>query len=89
MHMWNQFGAVIAVIGALLGLLLWLNKRGFATSATFSGGAGRPRELAVIDRVIVAPQHTLLLVEVSKKRMLVCISPAGSQITMLEGGTQQ
>jgi flagellar biogenesis protein FliO len=86
---WNQFGAVVTVLGALIGLLLWLKKRGLATAAAFRGSSGRVRELTVIDRVIVAPQHTLVLVEVSKQRMLVCLSPGGSQVTILEGGAQQ
>ena len=88
MEMWNQLGAVTAVLGLLLGLLLWLRKRGYvATRFTGAlGGAARTRELQVVDRVIVSAQHTLVLLEVKDTRMLVCLSPGGSNVTILKGG---
>jgi hypothetical protein len=78
MEIWNQFGVVIAVLGSLLGIMLWLKKRGGVT-------ATRLRELQVIDRVVVSGQHTLVLLEVRNTRMLVCLSPGGSNVTVLKG----
>jgi flagellar biogenesis protein FliO len=89
MDIWNQFGAVIAVLGSLMALLLWLRKRGYLTSRlTGNFGAGRVRELKVVDRVIVSAQHTLVLLEVQDARMLVCLSPGGSSVTILKGEHQ-
>ena len=86
MEIWNQFGAVVLVLGSLMALLLWLRKRGYA-AGSFSGrlGAARTRELHVVDRVSVSAQHTLVLLEVQDKRMLVCLSPGGSTVTLLKG----
>lgn len=87
MEMWNQLGAVIAVLGLLLGSLLWLRKRGYvATRFGGASGAARAKELRVIDRVIVSAQHTLVLLEVQDTRMLVCLSPGSSNVTILKGG---
>jgi flagellar biogenesis protein FliO len=86
MEMWNQFGAVIAVLAFLIGVLLWLRKGGYATSRLGAHfGAGRVKELQVIDRVIVSAQHTLVLLEVQNTRMLVCLSPGASNVTILKG----
>ena len=86
MDTWNQFGAVIAVLGSLLAMLLWLKKRGFVATR-FSGSltGGRTRELQVVDRVVVSAQHTLVLLDVQDTRMLVCLSPGGSNVTILKG----
>jgi flagellar biogenesis protein FliO len=86
MEVWNQLGAVIAVLGCLLGILLWLRKRG-VVAMQLGGrlGTGRPKELRVVDRVIVSAHHTLVLVEVQDTRMLVCLSPGGSNVTILKG----
>ena len=89
MEMWNQLGAVAGVLGSLLGLLLWLRKRGYvATRLSGRFGAGRAKELQVIDRVIVSAQHTLVLLEVQETRMLVCLSPGGSNVTILKSEHQ-
>jgi flagellar biogenesis protein FliO len=85
-EIWNQFGAIVVVLGGLLGILVWLKKRGYVTTTRFSGrlGAGRARELQVIDRVMVSAHHTLVLLEVKNTRMLVCLSPAASNVTILK-----
>jgi flagellar biogenesis protein FliO len=86
MEMWNQLAAVTVVLGSLLGLLVWLRKRGYvATRLTGSLGGARAKELQVVDRVVVSPQHTLVLLEVQGTRMLVCLSPGGSNVTVLKG----
>ena len=86
MDVWNQFGAVIAVLACLIAVLLWLRKRGYVTSRLRGNfGAQRVKELQVIDRVIVSSQHTLVLLEVQNTRMLVCLSPGGSNVTILKG----
>jgi flagellar biogenesis protein FliO len=86
MEMWNQLGAVSVVLGSLIGILLWLKKRGYVASGLARKlGTGRPRELQVVDRVIVSAQHTIVLLEVQNTRMLVCLSPGGSNITILKG----
>jgi flagellar biogenesis protein FliO len=87
MELWNQFGAVIIVLALLLGVLMWLRNRGFAVAARAGGrsASGKPRELQVIDRVVVSAQHTLVLISVSDTRMLVCLSPGASTVTVVRG----
>lgn len=90
MDTWNQFGIVMAVLGGLVMLLLWLKKGGYATVAGLRSpvASGKVRELKVIDKLAVSAQHTLVLVQVQDKRLLVCLSPGGAQTTILEGSQQ-
>jgi flagellar biogenesis protein FliO len=87
MEIWNQFGMIIAVLGGLIAVLLWLKKGGFVstTGLMTRPGATRVRELKIVDKVVVSAQHTIVLLEVKETRLLVCLSPAGSSTTVLKG----
>jgi flagellar biogenesis protein FliO len=65
--------AAAAVPGALGAVLWWLRRRGWA--------AARPRaavrRLQSMERLALAPQHTLHLVRVGEEALLVACSPAG------------
>ena len=79
----------VVLAGMLIGLF-FLKRAGWVTTSL--GGAatgGRARELRVIERVVVSAQHTLVLVEVSNTRMLVCLSPAASNVTILSTEQQK
>ena len=90
MEIWNQFGLTLAVLALLVGLLFWLHKRGFVSSALITQGRtpGKTRQLQIVDKVSVAPQHTLVLVQVDGAKLLVCLSPSGGHTTVLKGGAE-
>jgi flagellar biogenesis protein FliO len=76
----RQMLAVAAVLGLLLGGLAWLRRRGFALPAARSA-ARRPRHLEPVDRLALTPQHSLHLVRMGGRALLVGRSPSG--ITLL------
>jgi flagellar biogenesis protein FliO len=84
-----QLLVVFVVLGVMLAALAYLKRAGLVTT-TFgrTAASGRPRELRVVERVVVSTQHSLVLVEVNKTRMLICLSPGGSNVTVLQGDQQ-
>jgi flagellar biogenesis protein FliO len=86
MDLISQLLTVFTVFG-LLGLaLFWMRRTGMAR---FNFGSIKPantrdREMQVLERVPVTPQHSLLLVRVNESKMLICFSPAGASVTMLD-----
>ena len=72
--------AVLFVLGLLGGGLYWLRAKGLAR---FNGkGAGRlgTRQMRVIERLPLTPQHSLHLVTVGGRRLLVAVSPGGCTV---------
>lgn len=80
----EQLLAVIVVLGLLCGSLWFLQRKGWArTSFRRPARAGQPR-LEVIDRLALTPQHSLHLVRVADRTLLVGLSPQGC--SLLESG---
>ena len=70
-----QLMAVTAVL-ALLGVTLWwLRRRGFAAILPARRSAGK--RLECIERLALSPQHTLHLVRIGSKMILMASSPSG------------
>ena len=72
--------AVLFVLGLLGGALYWLRAKGLAR---FNGkGIGRPgtRQMRVIERLPLTPHHSLHLVTVGSRRLLVAASPGGCTV---------
>ncbi len=68
--------AAVGLVLLLLGASLWvLRRRGIAGIAL----AGRPakRRLECLERMPLGPQHTLHLVRIDGRELLVAASPAG------------
>jgi len=78
----QQALSVVLVLGLLGGALWWLRRRGMAQFA-FKTPAGKRKSMQVIERMALTPQHSLHLVRVSGRTMLIAASPAGCSI--LEG----
>jgi flagellar biogenesis protein FliO len=79
--------AVLLVLGLLGGGLYCLRAKGLAR---FSGkGFGRPaaRQMQTLERLVLTPQHSLHLVSVGGRIVLVAVSPGGC--TVVEGGWSQ
>jgi flagellar biogenesis protein FliO len=74
MELMRQATAVSAVLVLLAASLWWLRRKGLAR-----GGARgpRPRTLQAVERVTLGPQHSLHLVRLADRGLLVGISPAG------------
>ena len=80
----GQLLAVVMVLGLLCGSL-WLLKRKGLVRTGFRGPArpGQPR-LEVIDRLALTPQHSLHLIRMADRTLLVGLSPQGCNL--LESG---
>ena len=80
----EQLLAVIAVLGLLCGSLWLLKRKGWArTGFRRPARPGQPR-LEVIDRLALGPQHSLHLVRLADRTLLVGLSPQGC--SLLESG---
>ena len=79
----QQALSVVLVLGLLGGALWWLRRKGMAQFGFKTPGSSRSRSIQVIERISLTPQHTLHLVRVADRTMLIAASPSGCSI--LEG----
>lgn len=80
----EQLLAVTVVLGLLCGALWLLKRKGLVrTSFRRPSRPGQPR-LEVIDRLALTPQHSLHLVRLADRTLLVGLSPQGCNL--LESG---
>ncbi len=76
----QQTGAILLVLGLLASALYVLKKKklaGLGGDARF----GVERRLQVLERVILTPQHTLCLVRVGDRVVMVTTAPGNCQVT--------
>jgi len=80
MELSQQLLAVVLVLG-ILGAGLWVLKRkGFVrTTLRRTQHPGEPR-LEVIDRLPLTPQHSLHLIRIADRTILVGVSPGGCNL---------
>ena len=79
----QQALSVVLVLGLLGGALWWLRRKGMAQFSFKAPGSSKRRSIQVIERMALTPQHSLHLVRVADRTMLIAASPAGCSI--LEG----
>jgi flagellar biosynthetic protein FliO len=80
----EQLLAVIVVLGLLCGSLWLLKRKGWVrTTLRRPSLPGQPR-LEVIDRLALTPQHSLHLIRMADRTLLVGLSPQGCNL--LESG---
>jgi flagellar biosynthetic protein FliO len=80
----QQLLAVIVVLGLLCGSLWLLKRKGWVrTGLRRPARPGQPR-LEVLDRLALTPQHSLHLVRLADRTLLVGLSPQGCNL--LESG---
>lgn len=82
----QQALAVVLVLGLLGGTLWWLRRKGMAQFGFKTPGGGKRKSIRVIERTALTPQHSLHLVKVADRTVLIAASPAGCSI--LEGFTE-
>jgi flagellar biogenesis protein FliO len=73
----QQLLAVLSVMSLLLGLLWWLRRRGIAQFTTGLTPRRARRKLELMERLPLAPQHSLHLVRMGRRFLLIGVSPSG------------
>jgi flagellar biogenesis protein FliO len=84
MPMLQQTLAVFLVLGLLLAALWFLRRTGLASSSLLlshgrRGSRNNEKRLCLVERLALTPQHTLHLVAVDGRFILLATSPAGCQ----------
>jgi flagellar biogenesis protein FliO len=75
---WTEQMLAVALVAALLaGTLAWLRRRGFVGTAVSRLRFRRPRRLEMLDRLSLTPQHSLHLVRLGNRTILLGRSPSG------------
>lgn len=70
--------AIVLVLSLLVGSLLLLQRKGLARfNVALPRNSGRPRQMQVLERISLSPQHSLHLVQVREKIYVVGVSPSG------------
>jgi len=77
--MFQQFVIVLAVLALLCGALWVLKKKGWARTGLRRRNDGQPY-LEVIDRLPLTPQHSLHLVRLQDRTLLIGLSPSGCNL---------
>jgi flagellar biogenesis protein FliO len=68
----------IAIVFLLLWLALrWLKSRGYATVQTRLRRPEQPREVELLERLVLTPQHSVQLLRFRQQLLLVGLHPAG------------
>lgn len=76
----QQVLSVVVVLALLGGSLWWLRRKGLAQFALKGGGGGKVRSMKVIERLALTPQHSLHLVRMEDRTILIAASPGGCSI---------
>jgi flagellar biogenesis protein FliO len=76
----QQVLSVVAVLVLLGGSLWWLRRKGVAQFAVRGPGGGKVKSMKMLERLALTPQHSLYLVRVADRTMLIAASPGGCSI---------
>jgi flagellar biosynthetic protein FliO len=80
MELMQQFVIVLAVLGLLFGALWVLKQKGWArTGLRRKRQDGQPR-LEIIDRLSLTPHHSLHLVRMADRTLLIGLSPSACNL---------
>lgn len=87
----QQALSVVAVLALLACTLFWLRTRGMAQFTMRGFRSGANRRMQSIERLALTPQHSLHLVRVGERELLVAVSPGGCSLLQAgdEGGTEK
>ncbi|HLW76390.1 MAG TPA: flagellar biosynthetic protein FliO [Bryobacteraceae bacterium] len=83
MEMFQQLFVIFVVLGGLCALVWWLKRKGLAYSRVpFArrASANRGPRLEVIDRLALTPHHSLHLVKLADRTLLIGLSPNGCNL---------
>ena len=82
----QSFG--ITAVFALLGLLLWWLKRGGSVTMRSPFHGAPVRELEVLERLSLTAHHSVQLIRVKERTLLIGISPGGLHLIHDSTGPQ-
>jgi len=82
----QQTLVVVFVLGLLGATVYWLRGQGIARFNGKAPGRGGARRMQVVERVALGPQHSLHLVNVAGRTLLIAVSPSGC--SLLDGEVQ-
>lgn len=86
----SQLIAIFGVLGLMLGLLYWSRNKGWASFALPAMRASSaPRQLQSLERLPLTAQHSLHLVRVGDKTLLVGVSPSGIALLDFENAADR
>lgn len=74
----------VLFVFALLGAALWFLRRGGRVS--LAGVTRKPRSLDSIERLTLTPQHSLHLVRIGERKVVVATYPQGCAVLAEAGG---
>ena len=75
--MWEQTLAIAFVLALLIGALWLLRRKGLATAGfALSRRAGASRRIELVERISLTPQHSLHLVRIEDRLVLIGVSPS-------------
>ena len=89
----RQFLSIVLVF-ALLGAALWLLRRGAAGSLristpAFGRSSARPKAIVPLERVALTPQHSLHVVRIQGREVVLATHPHGcALLTEIQEGPQ-
>jgi flagellar biogenesis protein FliO len=76
----QQTLVVVFVLGLLGATLYWLRSKGLARFHVKGIGRNAARRMQTIERLTLTPQHSLHLVDVSGRVLLIAVSPGGCSV---------
>jgi len=76
----QQILTVLFVLGLLGGTLYWLRSKGLARFAVRGIGRSANRRMQSLERLSLTPQHSLHLVSVGGRVLLIAVSPGGCSV---------
>ena len=79
MEVIQQFAVVILVLALLIALALWARNRGLAYIA-LPNRSSRSRRMEIVERLSLTQNHSLHMVSIDGKTVLLGVSPAGCQL---------
>jgi flagellar biosynthetic protein FliO len=80
MEMFEQLTIVAVILGVLCGGVWLLKRKGWAQTAMRRRRSDSEPRLEVIDRLVLTPHHSLHLVRLADRTLLVGLSPNGCNL---------
>jgi flagellar biosynthetic protein FliO len=79
MEMFQQLFAVVGVLGALL-IAVWAMKRRGWVRMTTRAARDSSARLEVVDRLVLTPHHSVHLIRLADRTLLIGLSPQGCNL---------
>jgi flagellar biogenesis protein FliO len=80
MESMQQIAAVVVVLGLFAAMLYWLRGKGLARFSVKGLGRGATRRMQSLERLPLTAQHSLHLVKIGERVLLVTVSPGGCSV---------